>query len=100
MILKRILQLQAIGKNIDIEGLIGEYECAKVPPSLFETNGLMRKSNKASWLTVIAKETKFTMEERLPQSNKKTSLIVDTMAFIQQHQFLEEETFESLTNIK
>ena len=33
------------------------------------------------------------MEEILPQSNKRTALIVDTMALIQQHQFLEEETF-------
>jgi hypothetical protein len=94
VILKRLLQLNAAGQDIDLDKTIGEFECCSQPPSLFEADGTMRHGNKATWLTSILSETQVTSLEELPQTGKKTATIVDTMCFIQQNRFRNDETFD------
>ena len=93
-ILKRIIQLKATGQDVNLDETIGQYECAQAPPSLFESDGLMRHGNKSVWLSAILKETSLEVKDTLPDSDKCTAVIVDAMCFIQQHQFLEGETFK------
>jgi len=93
VILKRLLQLKDSGQDIDIEQTIGEHECCNHPPSLFESDGSMRHGNKATWLTSIMSQTKTTFIDKLPFSDKVTATVIDTMYFIQQTRFLEQETF-------
>ena len=92
-ILKRLLQLEAIGHNIDLEETIGHFECAKAPPSLFDANEQMRHGNKSVWFTALQKETSLQVRDSLPDSDKRTAVVVDAMSFIQQYQFLDGETF-------
>lgn len=92
-ILKRIIQLKAAGKEVNLEETIGEFECAKAPPALFESDGLMRHGNKSVWLAAIQKETSLELKDCLPESEKCAAVVVDAMCFIQQHPFLEHETF-------
>ena len=92
-ILKRLIQLKAVGHEVNLEETIGEFECAKAPPSMFEVNEQMRHGNKSVWLTALQKETSLEVRDSLPISNKRTAVVVDAMCFIQQHQFLDGETF-------
>ena len=87
-ILKRLLQLKALGKVFNLEETIGEYECSELPSALFELNGSMRHGCKTGWMRIVLKET-----HKLQKSDNSTVLVVDTMCFIQHHPFLEGETF-------
>ena len=77
VMLKRILQLKAVGKNVNLEETIGEYERSKVPPTLFEPNGSMRHGCKTGWLKTGLKETHLRLDEKLLESDKCTVLGVD-----------------------
>ena len=60
-----LLQQKAIGKDVNLEETIGEYECSKVPQAFFEQNGSMRHGCTAGWLTGVLNETHLKMEEKL-----------------------------------
>lgn len=93
-IMKRLLKLNAAGRDVKLEDTIGSYECSNVPPSLFDDKHQLRHGTKSSWVTGILAETKLKAEERLLQSEKKTAMLVDAMSFIQQTRFHESETFD------
>ena len=61
----RLLHQKAVGKDVNLEETIGEYECSKVPQTLFESNVSMRHGCKAGWLTAMLKGTHLKMEETL-----------------------------------
>ena len=63
--MKFLLHQKAVGKDVNLEEIIGEYECSKVPQALFESNGSMRHDCKAGWLTAVLKETHLKMKEKL-----------------------------------
>ena len=56
-----LLNQKAVGKDVNVEETIGEYECSKVPQALFESTGSMRHGGKAGWLTAVLKETHLKM---------------------------------------
>ena len=89
-----MLQIKAVGRDVCIEQTIGEYECPKVRPSLFEADGVMLHSNTSMWLTTLLKETHVQLENNLSTSEKVTALVIDDMCFIQQHPFIEGKTFK------
>ena len=53
----------------------------------------MRHGNKSVWLTALQKETSLEVKGSLPHSEKCTVVVVDATCSIQQHQFLDGETF-------
>ena len=61
----RLVHQNAVGKDVNLEETIGEYECSKVPEALFESNGSMHHGCKAWWLTAVLKDTHLKMEEKL-----------------------------------
>ena len=71
----RLLQQKADGKDVNLEEIIGEYECSKVPQALFESNGSMRHGYRAVWLTDVFKETHLKMEEKLLDFGWKMGVI-------------------------
>jgi hypothetical protein len=45
--MKLLLHQKAVGKDVNLEETIGEYECSKIPQASFESNGSMRRGCKA-----------------------------------------------------
>ena len=97
-VLKRLLKMSVVGESIDVSSFIGNYECAPFPPSLFEadSNGTitMRHGSKSSWVTSILKETGVAKLKKLPETDQKTALVIDSMCFIRKYPFSDGETFQ------
>lgn len=53
----------------------------------------MRHENKAEWVHAMFAETGIMASSELPPSNKKIAMVVDAMAFIQNHPFKDNEFF-------
>ena len=68
VMVKRLLQLKAVGKDANLEETIGEYLCSKIPQALFVSNGSMRHGCVAGWLTAVLNVTHLKMEEKLQES--------------------------------
>ena len=94
--LLRITQVIASGAAVDIKQCIGEHECHKVPPSLFEENGSMRSGNKASIVKALKERTGITESLTLPDGEYKTAVIIDAMHKIRKLSFEKDETFEEM----
>ena len=60
VVLIRLLQQKDVGKYVNLEETIREYECSKVPQALCEPKGSMRHGCKAA----VLKETDLKMEEK------------------------------------
>ncbi|MES9879520.1 MAG: hypothetical protein ABW185_01410 [Sedimenticola sp.] len=94
VVLKRLLRAKTDGAEVSMENTIGDFECSNVPLSLFENEGMMRQGNKAMLFTTVKTQSNIQATEQLPESEKKTACVVDTMHFIRQRSFLVGETFD------
>ena len=92
--LLRMTQLVASGGEVDIVNFIGNHECSKTPPSLFNEDGTMRGAgSKASLVKVLREETGVRAVPNLPQQNLKTAVVVDAMFAVRRWSFHKDETF-------
>ena len=92
--LLRMTQLVASGGEVDIVNFIGNHECSKTPPSLFNEDGTMRAAGpKASLVKVLREETGVRAVPNLPQHNLKTAVVVDAMFAVRRWSFHKYETF-------
>lgn len=96
--LLRITQIIASGGEVDIVNFIGNHECSKVPPSLFNEDGTMRASGtKATLVKTLKEETQVSTVSSLPNVERKTAVVVDAMYAIRHWSFQREETFGSIS---
>ena len=71
-------QMVAIGGEVGIVNLIGNHECIKTPPSLFNEDETMRAAGtNASPVKVLREETGVRAVPNLTQHNLKTAVVVD-----------------------
>ena len=92
--LLRMKQIVASGGEVDIVNFIGNHECSKTPPSLFNEDGTMRAAGtKASLVKVMREETGVRAVPSLPQQNLKTAVVVDAMYAVRRWSFHKDETF-------
>ena len=69
-------QMVASGGEVDIVNLIGNHECSKTPPSLYNEDGIMRAAGtNASPVKVLREETGVSVVPNLPQHNLKTAVV-------------------------
>ena len=74
--LLRMTQIIASGSDVDIVRFIGDHECRKVPPSLFNEDGSMRAAGtKSSLVKALEEETKVNSVPHLPQEERKTAVV-------------------------
>ncbi len=97
--LLRITQINASGGDFDVVNFIGQHECSKVPPSLFNEDGTMRAAGtKAGLVKTLKDETKVTSVDVLPQGDWKTTVVVDAMHAIRHWSFKKNETFGNIAD--
>ena len=87
-------QMVASGGEVGIVNLIGNHECSKTPPSLFNEDGTMRAAGtNASLVKVLREETVVSAVPNLPQHNLKTAVVVDAIYAVRRLSFHKDETF-------
>ena len=86
----------AAGGEICLEELIGEHECAEIPPSLFDFEGRMRKGNISTLLKVILEDTHIKCLDALPNETISTAVIVDAMYSNHKWSFRPSEKFKDV----
>ena len=94
--LLRKTQMVASGGEVGIYivNFIGNIECSKTHPSLFNEDGTMRAAGtKASPVKVLREETGVSAVRNLPQQNLKTAVVVDAMYAVHRWSFHKDETF-------
>ena len=74
-------QSVASGGEVDIVNFIGNHECIKTPPSLFNEDGTTSAAGtKANLVEVLREDTGVTCAvPNLPQHNLKTAVVVDVV---------------------
>ena len=73
-------QSVASGGEVDIVNFIGNHECIKTPPSLFNEDGTTSAAGtKANLVEVLREDTGVSAVPNLPQHNLKTAVVVDVM---------------------
>ena len=74
-------QIVASGGEVDIVNFIGNHDCSKTPPSLFNEDGTMKAAGtKDSLVKVLREETGARAVPNLPQRNLKKAVVVDAMS--------------------
>ena len=79
--LLRMTQIVAASSGaVDIVNFIGNHECIKTPPSLFNEDGTTSAAGtKANLVKVLREETVVSAVPNLPQHNLKTAVVVDAI---------------------
>ena len=78
--LLRMTQSVASGGEVDIVNFIGNHECIKTPPSLFNEDGTTSAAGtKANLVEALREDTGVSAVPNLPQHNLKTAVVVDVM---------------------
>ena len=72
-------QIVACGGEVGLVNFIGNHECIKTPPSLFNEDGTSATGTKANLVKVLREETVVSAVPNLPQHNLKTAVVVDAM---------------------
>ena len=95
-VLQRVSQVIAAGEEVHIEKLVGEHECPDIPPSLFDTDGSLRKGNNSTLVKVILEDTQVRSVKTLPDEATNTAVIVDAMYSIHRWAFRPGEKFQDV----
>jgi len=89
-----MIQIIAIGLDVNIINFVGEDECSKVPPALFNEDGSMRATRtESSLVKALKEETKIESVPHAPQVDRKRAVIVDAIYSIRHWSFGKDETF-------
>ena len=87
-------QIVASCGEVGIVNFIGNHECSKTPPSLFNEDGTMRAAGtNVSPVKVIREETGVSAVPNQPQHNLKTAVVVGAMYAVRRWYFHKDETF-------
>lgn len=95
--LLRMTQITASREDVNIVDYIGQHECSKFPPSLFQDDGSMRVGTKASIVKAVIEETGVSTSSELPQVDRKTAVVVDAMYAIRRWSLKKGETFSTIS---
>lgn len=95
-LLQRVSQVIAAGGEVHLHELVGEHECTRIPPSLFDSEGCLRQGNKSTLLKVLLEDSKVKNMNHLPVQNTNTAVVIDAMYAIHRWSFRPGETFKDV----